>query len=86
MFASKLILTALVAASSVFAAPAELARRDLTVTTSTSGTYNGYYYQNYVEGSSGSTMVVGTGSFKLTWTTAAEDVVAGVGWQTGALR
>ncbi|KAK5134160.1 hypothetical protein LTR08_006935 [Meristemomyces frigidus] len=80
------ILAALVGAASVFAAPVELVERSEVITTSTSGTYQGYYFQNYVESGQGSTLTLGTGQFSLTWTTAAEDVVAGVGWSTGSAR
>ncbi|KAK4547287.1 hypothetical protein LTR36_000942 [Oleoguttula mirabilis] len=87
MFALKSLLVALGGAAAVLAAPAsELDRRTEVITTSTSGTYNGYYFQNYVESGSGSTLTLGTASYSLSWSTAAEDVVAGVGWSTGSAR
>ena len=85
MFTSKTIVAALMGAASVLAAPTELVERSTTVTASGTGTYGGYYYSNYVEAGSDS-LTLGTGSYSLTWTTANEDVVAGVGWSTGAAR
>ncbi|KAK5120600.1 hypothetical protein LTR85_006256 [Meristemomyces frigidus] len=86
MFSLNSLLIALGGVSAVLAAPtAELDRRSMVVTASTTGTYNGYYYSNYVE-SGTDTLTLDTASYKLAWTTAAEDVVAGVGWSTGAAR
>lgn len=68
------------------AAPTELVPRDTIVTTSKTGTAGGYWYSNYIESGTGVTMDIGTGTYKLTWTTAAQDVVSGIGWQTGAIR
>ena len=68
------------------ALPQRLAPRDTIVTTSTTGTAGGYYYSCYIESGSGVSMDIGTGSYELTWTSAAEDVVAGIGWATGAVR
>lgn len=96
MLSLKSLFVALAGASAVLAAPAtttdvakratgELAKR-LTVTTSTTGTSGGYYYSCYIEAGSGATMNIGTGTYTLSWTTASEDVVAGIGWSTGAAR
>ncbi|TVY81313.1 putative endo-1,4-beta-xylanase A [Lachnellula suecica] len=83
-------LTSIFAASlslaTALAAPTELVQRDTVVTTSTTGNAGGYYYSCYIEGGSGATMDIGTGTYKLSWTTASEDVVAGIGWATGAVR
>jgi len=84
--------TILAACSSiaVIAAPAaidtELEKRSETITTSTTGTYDGYYFSNYIESGTGSTLTLGSGTYSLSWTTAAQDVVAGIGWATGAAR
>jgi len=80
------LLVASMSVAAAFAAPHELAPRDTIVTTSTTGTTGGYYYSNYIESGTGVTMDIGTGTYSLTWTTAAEDVVAGIGWSTGAVR
>lgn len=65
--------------------PGELAKR-LTVTTSSTGTSGGYYYSCYIEAGSGATMTIGTGTYSLSWSTSSQDVVAGIGWSTGAAR
>jgi endo-1,4-beta-xylanase len=64
----------------------DLEKRSEVVTTSTTGTYDGYYYSNYIESGSGATLTLGSGTYSLSWTTAAEDVVAGIGWSTGSAR
>jgi endo-1,4-beta-xylanase len=79
-------LVALMAVADSLAAPSELAPRNTIVTTSTTGTAGGYYYSCYIESGSGVSMNIGTGSYTLTWTSTAEDVVAGIGWATGAVR
>lgn len=94
MWSLRGLVFALVGATAVLAAPttdlavrprSDLAKR-LTVTTSTTGTSGGYYYSCYIEADTGATMTIGTGTYSLTWTAASEDVVAGIGWATGAVR
>lgn len=94
MWSLRGLVFALVGATAVLAAPTtdlavsrrgDLAKR-LTVTTSTTGTSGGYYYSCYIEANTGATMTIGTGTYSLTWTAASEDVVAGIGWSTGAAR
>lgn len=90
-----LFVAGLAGAAAVLAAPAttdlaeratgELAKR-LTVTTSTTGTSGNYYYSCYIESGSGATMTIGTGSYTLSWSSSTEDIVAGIGWATGAAR
>lgn len=72
--------------TSGLASAAAIDRRNEVLTSSSTGTYDGYYYSLYIEGSSGVSMNLGSGEYTLQWTSAAEDVVAGVGWQTGAAR
>ena len=79
------ILVASLCVAAVLAAPNALMRRE-TVTTSTTGDAGGYYFSCYIESNTGVTMNVGTGSYTLDWSSSAEDVVAGIGWQTGAAR
>lgn len=94
MLSLRSLFVALAGAAAVLAAPTtdlavrakgELAKR-LTVTTSTTGTSGGYYYSCYIEAGSGATMTIGTGTYSLSWQTSSEDVVAGIGWSTGAAR
>ncbi|KUJ11552.1 endo-1,4-beta-xylanase [Mollisia scopiformis] len=86
MVSLRSFLVASMSVAAAIATPYELATRDTIVTTSTTGTAGGYYYSCYIESGSGVSMDIGTGTYKLTWTTAAEDVVAGIGWSTGAVR
>lgn len=97
MVSLRTVLVALAGIRAVFAAPtpattdlavrapSELAKR-LTVTTSTTGTSGNYYYSCYIESNTGATMTIGTGTYSLTWTASSTDVVAGIGWATGAAR
>jgi endo-1,4-beta-xylanase len=89
-------LLALCSAAVVLAAPSDLANvareapeaqlvRRTTVGSGT-GTAGGYYYSLYEEVDSGVTMNIGTGSYTLSWTAAATDVVAGIGWATGSAQ
>ncbi|KAL9074302.1 MAG: hypothetical protein Q9157_004443 [Trypethelium eluteriae] len=74
------------AASGVLGLPSALIPRQ-SITTSTTGTNNGYYYSVYIEENSGATYTNGAaGQYTLTWSSAAVDVVAGKGWQTGSAR
>lgn len=55
-----------------------------TVSSNATGTNNGYFY-SFWEQSSGATMTLGSGSnYSLTWNTAAQNVVAGTGWNPGS--
>ena len=68
------------------AAPvSDMEKRSETITDNQVGTYGGYYFSNYVETGS-DTLTLGTGTYSLKWTSANTDVVAGIGWQTGAAR
>ena len=80
------LLVGSVSMAAALPVPLGLASRDVIVTTSTTGSAGGYYYSCYIESGSGVSMDIGTGTYKLSWTTAAEDVVAGIGWATGAAR
>lgn len=82
----KSVLLATAYAVLALAAPAsEVEKRSETITTNQVGTYGGYYFSNYVETGSDS-LTLGTGTYSLKWTSANTDVVAGIGWQTGAAR
>ena len=96
MLSIRNILVAIAGATAVLAAPAgtdiakrspaELAERSETITTSTTGTYGGYYFSCYIESNTGASMTIDTGTYSLTWDSSSTDVVAGIGWQTGSAR
>lgn len=67
-------------------APAELARRTETITSSTTGSYGGNYFSCYIESNTGASMTIGNGTYSLTWSSSSTDVVAGIGWATGSAR
>ncbi|KAF8962078.1 glycosyl hydrolases family 11-domain-containing protein [Flammula alnicola] len=90
-------LLALCFAAVVLAAPAELANvtsetpeaqlvRRTTITSSSTGTANGYYYSLWEQVNSGVTMNIGSGQYSLSWSSSSVDVVAGVGWQPGSAQ
>lgn len=80
--------TAVIAAPTEIAkrAPAELAKRTETITSSTTGSYGGYYFSCYIESNTGATMTIGTGTYSLSWSSSSTDVVSGIGWATGSAR
>lgn len=83
-------LLALLSAAVALAAPSsnatsELFRRE-TITSSSTGTVDGYYYSLYEENNTGVTMNIGSGEYSVTWTSAATDVVAGIGWMPGSAQ
>ncbi|KUI65034.1 Endo-1,4-beta-xylanase B [Cytospora mali] len=94
MLSLRNFLVAIAGAAAVLAAPTdvakrgptELAARSETITTSTTGTYGGYYFSCYIESDTGATMTIGTGTYSLTWSSSSTDVVAGIGWSTGSAR
>ncbi|KAG6834408.1 hypothetical protein H0H93_009809, partial [Arthromyces matolae] len=61
-------------------------RSSLSLTTSTTGTYNEYYYSLYNQNGAGVTMTDYGATYVLNWDSSSGDVVAGVGWATGAAR
>lgn len=87
MVAVNTLLAALGAATLVSAAPAaaKLEERDEVVTASTTGTYGGYYFSNYVETGSDK-LTLGTGTYSLSFSSSNTDVVSGIGWATGSAR
>ncbi|KAF5328823.1 hypothetical protein D9619_011507 [Psilocybe cf. subviscida] len=60
--------------------------RRLTLSSSTTGTSGGYYYSLWEQNNSGVTMNIGTGTYSLTWSSASQDVVAGIGWMPGSAQ
>ncbi|KAG9604540.1 endo-1,4-beta-xylanase, partial [Aureobasidium melanogenum] len=82
----KNILFVSACAALALAAPInEIEKRSETITDNQTGNYGGYYFSNYVETGS-DTFTIGTGTYNLQWTSANTDVVAGIGWATGAAR
>ncbi|KAG6876992.1 hypothetical protein C0992_011140 [Termitomyces sp. T32_za158] len=63
----------------------ELVRR-ATISTSTTGTLNGYYYSLWMQANTGATMDVEAGSYSLSWSTSSVNVVGGIGWMPGSAR
>lgn len=63
----------------------ELVRR-ATISTSTTGTLNGYYYALWMQANTGATMDIEAGSYSLTWATSSVNVVGGIGWMPGSAR
>ncbi|RMY72509.1 hypothetical protein D0863_04469 [Hortaea werneckii] len=45
----------------------------------------GYYFSNYVQSGSDQ-LSISSGHYDLSWSSSNEDVVAGIGWQTGSAR
>ena len=58
----------------------------VTITTSSTGTAGGYYYSLWEQVNTGVTMNIGTGQYSLTWNSASQDVVAGIGWMPGSAQ
>lgn len=82
----KSVLLASACAVLALAAPvSDIEKRSETITDNQTGNYGGYYFSNYVENGA-DTLTLGTGTYSLKWTSANTDVVAGIGWQTGAAR
>lgn len=86
MFGLKTLAIAALGLAIANASPVEHSKRDTVITTSTTGNAGGYYFSCYIENNTGATMDIGRGEYTLRWNTSSEDVVAGIGWQTGAAR
>lgn len=83
---SKLAL-GLAALSGVLAAPSELSKRQ-TITTSTTGTNNGYYYSFWTNGDGTVDYTNGDGGeYSVTWSNAnGGDFTCGKGWNPGSAQ
>lgn len=82
----KSIFIASACAVFALAAPvSDMEKRSETITGNKVGNYGGYYFSNYVENGADS-LTLGTGTYNLKWSSSNTDVVAGIGWQTGAAR
>ncbi|KAI4852261.1 glycoside hydrolase [Aureobasidium sp. EXF-8845] len=82
----KSIFIASACAVLALAAPvSDIEKRSETITGNKVGNYGGYYFSNYVEDGADS-LTLGTGTYNLKWSSSNTDVVAGIGWQTGAAR
>lgn len=81
----KSILIAATGLAGVMSAPTtDLSKREV-ISSNQEGTSGGYFYSNYVQSGS-NTLDIGSGSYDVTWSTANEDIVSGLGWGTGSAR
>ncbi|KAG9045262.1 hypothetical protein FS837_006744, partial [Tulasnella sp. UAMH 9824] len=88
------LLLACTAATAVWAAPSEakekhelVARQSLTLTSSQTGTYSGYYYAISTDGNSGLICILGPGGqLNVTWGGNVSSWICGIGWNPGAAR
>lgn len=65
--------------------PGELAVRQ-SITSSQTGTNNGYYYSFWTDGGGSGTFTLGSGgSYSMSWS-GAGNLVGGKGWNPGAAR
>lgn len=75
------------AISAALAAPSSaLAERATVITSSQTGTSDGYFYSFYTDGGSQTYQNTGAGKYTVTWTGNEGNFVAGVGWSTGSAR
>ncbi|KAF4611592.1 hypothetical protein D9613_003657 [Agrocybe pediades] len=58
----------------------------VTITQSSTGTVNGYYYSLWEQVNTGVTMNIGSGQYSLSWNSASQDVVGGIGWMPGSAQ
>lgn len=84
-------LIVLCSAAVAFAAPSnvtidarEADKSLLTIYSSTTGTSGGHYYSLWEQVNSGVTMNINTGQYSLSWNTASQNVVGGIGWNPGS--
>lgn len=63
---------------------AQLVRR--TTVSPGEGTVNGMFFSLFEQVESGVVMNIGTKEYSLTWTPAAVDLVAGIGWNPGSAQ
>ncbi|KDR71755.1 hypothetical protein GALMADRAFT_143550 [Galerina marginata CBS 339.88] len=60
--------------------------RRTTVTSNGIGFVAGYYYSLSEQVNGGATLDIGTGQYNLSWTSASESVIAGIGWAPGGVH
>lgn len=85
MFSAKNILLALSTIASVLALPGDFDKRQ-TITTSQTGTNNGYYYSFWTNGGGTVDYTNGAaGEYSVSWTNCG-DFTSGKGWSTGSAR
>ncbi|KDR71758.1 hypothetical protein GALMADRAFT_40941, partial [Galerina marginata CBS 339.88] len=56
------------------------------VTSNGVGFVAGYYYSLSEQVNGGATLDIGTGQYNLSWTSASESVIAGIGWAPGGVH
>jgi len=68
------------------AAPSERLEARQTLTSSATGTSNGYYYSFWTDGGSQSMTLGSGGEYSVTWSGDDGNFVAGKGWETGSAQ
>jgi endo-1,4-beta-xylanase len=86
---SSVVATALVifvGVAAIRTSPRAHAASNITITSSQTGTNNGYYYQLWTDGGGSVSMTLGSGSnYSVSWSNCG-NFVAGTGWSTGGYR
>jgi len=77
---------ALAAGGMMIAAPNAYAEADRTVSSSTTGTHNGYYFSFWKDSGSASMTLRANGRYSSSWDRSTNNWVGGKGWATGSRR
>ncbi len=72
------------AAASVAVAGVANAEADKTVTSNSTGTHNGFFYTFWEQSSGGTMTLKSGGNYTVSWTTSAQNIVVGKGWNPGS--
>jgi endo-1,4-beta-xylanase len=77
---------ALAAGGTMIAAPNAYAEADRTVSSSTTGTHNGYYFSFWKDSGNASMTLRADGRYTSSWDRSTNNWVGGKGWATGSRR